>query len=77
MTTLQEHIPGALVDLSISGYIKLFINTIKNSGVFKALLCNLKFNVTFSCCNYGKYSLYTQLANIITFILPNMNVCTF
>ena len=60
MTTLQEHIPGALVDLSISGYIKLFINTIKNSGVFKALLYNLKFNVTFSCCNYGKYSLYTH-----------------
>ena len=61
-------------DLSTSGYIQLFININKNSEYFSRPLCNLKFNVTFGCCNYGKYSLYAQLANIITFILPNMNV---
>ena len=61
-------------DLSTSGYIQLFININKNSEYFSRPLCNLKFNVTFGCCNYGKYSLYAQLANIITFILPKMNV---
>ena len=73
ITTFQEHIPGVLIDLSTSGNIQLFININKNSEYFSRPLCNLKFNVTFGCCNYGKYSLYAQLANIITFILPNMN----
>lgn len=73
ITTFQEHIPRVLIDLSTSGYIQLFININKNSEYFSRPLCNLKFNVTFGCCNYGKYSLYAQLANIITFNLTNMN----
>ena len=39
LSTLQEHIPMALVDLSTFDYIQLFINIIIKSGVlFKAFV---------------------------------------
>ena len=39
LSTLQEHIPTALVDLSTFDYIQLFINIIIKSGVlFKAFV---------------------------------------
>ena len=39
LSTLQEHVPMALVDLSTFDYIQLFINTIIKSGVlFKAFV---------------------------------------
>ena len=39
LSTLQEHIPVALVDLSTFDYIQLFINIIIKAGVlFKAFV---------------------------------------
>ena len=66
LSTRQEHIPRALVDLSTFDYIQLFINIIIKSGVlFKAfVLLKIQSYVTFGCSNYGKYSLYIKHANI-------------
>ena len=47
LSTLQEHIPRALVDLSTFDYIQLFINIIIKAGVlFKAFVL-LKIQCTF------------------------------
>ena len=47
LSTLQEHIPRALVDLSTFDYIQLFINVIIKSGVLFRAFVQLKIQCDF------------------------------